>query len=121
VSLRAIAAATVLVVALPIVLLLGWSAQRLHDMASADAQGHAQAMTRLAAARYSRLLSDVRVQLGLLAQVPNLADGGPACTDLLRRLQAGSPEYANLGIIGRDGQVRCSALPFAAGLNLAGC
>jgi predicted signal transduction protein with EAL and GGDEF domain/HAMP domain-containing protein len=117
-SLRAVSAAVVAAVALPLVVLLGWSAARLEIAARQDTALHARAMADNVARRHNRVVADARTVLTVLAQLPHLAEDGPGCAGLMRRLVAGNREFVNLGVIGTDGRVLCSALPFAPGLNL---
>lgn len=117
-SLRSIAATTVLLVALPIVSLLWWSVQVLQGAAGEDTVAHARALTKIAAQQHERHVADARTLLTVLAQMPDLVDPPARCNAVLRRLLDANPGYANLGVVGRDGQVLCSALPVPAGTNL---
>lgn len=117
-SLRAIAAGVVVLVALPIMLLLAWSAWRLQAAAREDTAVHAQAMAESIARRHSQLVADARGVLTVMAQLPHLVDDPQYCNGLLRRLLNNRREFQNLGVIGADGRVLCSAMPFPEGLNL---
>lgn len=117
-SLRSIAATTVLLVALPIVLLLVWSVQVLQDAAREDTSAHARALTEIAAQQHRQHVADARNLLAVLAQLPDLIEPPSRCNATLRRLLDVGHGYVNLGVIGRDGQVLCSALPFASDMNL---
>jgi predicted signal transduction protein with EAL and GGDEF domain/HAMP domain-containing protein len=118
VSLRAIAAGVVMLVALPVMVMLGWSADRLRTIARQDTAIHAEAMADRVARRHRQLVSDARAVLTVIAQLPRLIDEPRYCDALLQRLLAGSGEFVNFGVIGVDGRVLCSALPFPDGLNL---
>ena len=116
-SLRTIAALIVIGVGLALVLLLVWSAGQLRAAARQETMVHAQAMVENMAWRYDRLVTDTRAVLTVLAQLPRLADDPLFCGDLLRRQQVGDDTFANLGVIGLDGQVLCSALSVIAAIS----
>lgn len=117
-SLRVIAAGIVVLVAVPIMVLLGWSAERLRTVARQDMAARAEMMADRVARQHRQLIAEARAVLTVIAQVPRLVDEPQYCNDLLQRLLAGSAEFANFGVIGVDGQMLCSALPFPEGLNL---
>ncbi len=117
-SLRTIASVVVLLVALPIVALLWWSAGKLQVAARQDTVAHAQAMADGVARRHAQLVAEVRSVLTVTAQLPRLVDEPAYCTALMQRLLASGQAFANLGVIATDGRVLCSALPFRDGLNL---
>lgn len=118
VSLRTIASVVVLLVALPVVALLWWSAERLQVAVRQDTVAHAQAMADGVARRHAQLVAEVRSVLTVTAQLPRLVDEPVYCTALMKRLLTSDQAFANLGVIGVDGRVLCSALPFREGLNL---
>ena len=118
VSLRTIASVVVLLVALPVVALLWWSAERLQVAVRQDTVAHAQAMADGVARRHAQLVAEVRSVLTVTAQLPRLVDEPVYCTALMQRLLTSDQALANLGVIGVDGRVLCSALPFREGLNL---
>ncbi|MBC7162280.1 MAG: EAL domain-containing protein [Immundisolibacter sp.] len=118
-SLRTIASVVVLLVALPIVALLWWSAEELQVAARQDTVAHAQAMADGVARRHAQLVAEVRSMLTVTAQLPRLVDEPAYCTALMQRLLASDQAFANLGVIATDGRVLCSALPFRDGLNLS--
>ncbi|ANX03057.1 EAL domain-containing protein [Immundisolibacter cernigliae] len=118
VSLRTIASVVVLLVALPVVALLWWSAERLQVAVRQDTVEHAQAMADGVARRHAQLVAEVRSVLTVTAQLPRLVDEPAYCTALMKRLLTSDQAFANLGVIGVDGRVLCSALPFREGLNL---
>jgi diguanylate cyclase (GGDEF)-like protein len=119
VSLRTIASVVVLLVALPLVALLWWSAEQLQAAARQDTVAHAQAMADGVARRHAQLVAEVRSVLTVTAQLPHLVDEPAYCTVLMQRLLASDRAFANLGVIATDGRVLCSALPFGEGLNLS--
>ena len=117
-DLRTIAVASVLLVAVPMVALLLWSNRHLQTAAAEDAAAHARAMAEVVARRHSQLVADARGLLSALAQMSQLSEDAAHCDSMLERLLAARPGYTNLGVIGVDGRVVCSALPFERGLNL---
>ncbi|WP_395055525.1 PAS domain S-box protein [Polaromonas sp.] len=65
----------------------------------------------LAAAGQERVADSARQVLTLIASLPDIQDADPTdCDRYFSRLSRGLPEYANLGLIGLDGQTRCQAL-----------
>lgn len=118
VSLRTLASLVVLLVAVPIVALLWWSATQLQAAARQDTVVQAQAMASGVARRHAQLVAEVRSVLTVTAQLPRLVDEPAQCAALMQRLLASNPAFANLGVIATDGRVLCSALPFRQGLNL---
>ncbi|WP_300125974.1 EAL domain-containing protein [Immundisolibacter sp.] len=111
-------AAAVVALALPMLALLGWSAEHLRAAAREDTALHARAMADDVARRHNQVVADARTVLAVLAQVPRLVEDVPGCTVLMRRLVAAGGPFVNLGVIGVDGRVLCSALPVPPGLNL---
>ena len=81
---------------------------------------HSKQLAHLVAHEEEQLLQGTRQLLVVLAQVPVVRGAEPTrCSaffaDLLKRYQ----RYLNFGVIGVDGEVRCSALPLTESLNLA--
>lgn len=65
----------------------------------------------LAAASQERVADSARQVLTLIASLPDMQDADNTnCDRYFSRLSRGLPEYANLGLIGLDGQTRCHAL-----------
>jgi len=71
--------------------------------------------TRLAAVDHAQMLEGAGQLLATLAKLPEIQRRDPAaCRPLLERLLKDRPFYLNLGVVGTDGQIICSALPMAS-------
>ncbi len=118
-SLRATAVFIILVSVLPVLALIGWSAGQLRQAAREDVVAHALSAAEVAAGQHNQLLVQVRGLLAVVSRLPQLRGDPDACGAFLQDVRAEYPQYINLGVINLDGSVRCSALPFEPGLNLA--
>jgi len=88
--------------------------------AAADAQRSVVALARIAAAEQQQLIGQARQILHVLAQllrVDGLAEG-QACNRILADAIRIETRFANFGVVGRDGYLRCSALPWQAPVYL---
>ena len=75
-------------------------------------QEHAMRLSRLVSADHERLIEDARKLLAALARLPGVREGKrAACGTLFADLLTRHSSYANLGVIGVDGNVLCSGLP----------
>jgi len=75
-------------------------------------QEHAMRLSRLVSADHERLIEDARKLLAALARLPGVREGKrAACDPLFADLLTRHSSYANLGVIGADGNVLCSGLP----------
>jgi len=75
-------------------------------------QEHAMRLSRLVSADHERLIADARKLLAALARLPGVREGKrAACDPLFADLLTRHSSYANLGVIGVDGNVLCSGLP----------
>ena len=75
-------------------------------------QEQAMRLIRLVSAGHERLIEDARQLLVTLARLPAVHDRSrAACSTLFADLLTQRSSYANLGVIGTDGDVFCSALP----------
>ena len=78
----------------------------------AQVQEEALRLARLLSADHERLIEAARQLLVALARLPVVRGGNQAaCSDLLSDLLKQYPSYANFGVIGPDGNTRCSGLP----------
>lgn len=118
-GLQATAVMAVLLVAVPVLALLVWTAVQLRQAVREDVAIKAQAMIGLAARQQESLLANAHGLLAALAQLPRLQDEAGQCHAVLKGLLADRTGYVNFGVIDANGRVRCSALPFEPGLNLA--
>src|SRR5919106_4039102 len=73
---------------------------------------HAMRLSRLVSADHERLIEDARKLLAALARLPGVREGKrAACGTLFADLLTRHSSYANLGVVGADGNVLCSGLP----------
>lgn len=108
----------VLLAVLPALGLLIVMADEQRDQAVELAQEETRRLAGLAAADQGRLIESTRQLLVVLARLPEIRPGHPACPGLLAALRAQFPLYANLGVVTPDGTLVCSAVPPPAPLNL---
>ena len=104
----------VMLVVVAIVPLFGMSIFKALHNASAEverAKGDLQFAASLAAAGQERVADSARQVLTLIASLPGIQEGPIGdCERYFSRLTQRLPEYANLGLIGLDGNTRCHAL-----------
>jgi signal transduction histidine kinase len=82
------------------------------QLRKAQVQEHAMRLSRLVSADHERLIEDARKLLAALARLPGVREGKrAACGTLFADLLTRHSSYANLGVIGADGNVLCSGLP----------
>ena len=82
-------------------------------------QEHAMRLSRLVSADHERLIEDARKLLAALARLPGVREGKrAACDPLFADLLTRHSSYANLGVIGVDGNVLCSGLPMTGQVYL---
>jgi len=82
-------------------------------------QEHAMRLSRLVSADHERLIADARKLLATLARLPGVREGKrAACDPLFADLLTRHSSYANLGVIGVDGNVLCSGLPMTGQVYL---
>lgn len=108
-----------LVAVLPALGLLILSANEQRDRALADAQ---TANTRLAeffATNQSSVIDSTRQLLVVLSRLPEVNSAGTTCAGILAELKAQFPVYDNLGVIGLDGDLDCSAVETDGPVNYA--
>jgi C4-dicarboxylate-specific signal transduction histidine kinase len=75
-------------------------------------QEHALRLSRIVSADHERLIEDARKLLAALSRLPGVREGKRAACDVLfADLLTRHSSYANLGVIGADGNVLCSGLP----------
>jgi steroid delta-isomerase-like uncharacterized protein len=109
----------VLVALLPALGLLIVTANEQRDQAVESGENNARQLASLAAADQQRLIESTRQLLVVLARLPEVSSGDPACDGLLADLLGQFPIYANLGVIAPDGTLVCSAVPPPGPLNLS--
>ncbi len=100
----------VLVAVLPALGLLILSANEQRDRAIENAQAQNRRLAELLSAEQGRVIESTRQLLVVLSRLPEVRSAGPTCPSLLATLNAEFPVYDNLGVIGRDGDLVCSAV-----------
>ncbi len=117
-SLRARLLVLVLLTLLPVLTIFAYTGLEQRREAANDAREHAELLARLVANDYRRFLDEGRQRLALLATVPQVTGADPGlCQAMLARFLKGDARFANFGVIGRDGRVRCSAVPLKEPVN----
>ena len=117
-SLRARLLLLVLIAVVPmlvLVLMTGLEARRADGR---RAQEQALQLVRLIARSQEQSIDESRQFLTTLAQLPALqVRDGKACGRFMANARRQYPRYANLGALTPDGEVFCSARPFAPGIR----
>jgi signal transduction histidine kinase/ActR/RegA family two-component response regulator len=90
-----------------------------HEHAIRVAEENLQQLTKLAAANEAQSLKDARQILQDLSSVPELLAGPQRCSALLAAILRKNAGYINFGLIERNGDVSCSAVPLGKAVNLA--
>lgn len=109
-SLRVRAAALVALASLPLLFLVflsGW--EHRHHLMEAEPSVAEAAVADLASA-VERMVESTRMILTVLAAVPEVGDRTPGdCSRFLEGLLVEFPQFTNIGAVGQDGRVYCSA------------
>ena len=103
---------------LPSIGLTIFGAMRERQHAVQVAESDLQRLTGLAAASEANTLEGVHQFLVALSDVPDLMREPEVCAGMLRTMLKKNPAYLNLGVLGLDGQLRCSARPADNMVNL---
>src|SRR3990170_3142942 len=112
-SLRARLFLLVLLTALPVTFLWGYSALQIRQRALLDAESFVLQVARGAVREYEALVQGARQLLPALAANRQVLElDGQGCSREFARLLSVYPQYATLGAIAADGQVFCSSIPF---------
>jgi len=91
----------------------------LRRLAADDVKEKALRLARIAASDQEDTIKDTRQLLSALARLPEVRSTDPtACSAFLKSLNQ-YPQYVLLGVIGRDGDLFCSAPPTSGPVNLA--
>src|SRR5262245_61895701 len=111
-SLRTRLLLLVLLAVIPALALTLYTNLEERQLRRALVQEQAMRLSRLVSADHERLIEDTRRLLVTLARLPAVRDRNPAaCNALFADLLAQRSSYGNLGVIGTNGDVFCSALP----------
>src|SRR5688572_16385199 len=85
------------------------------ELRKAQVQEYALRLSRIVSADHDRLIEDARKLLATLARLPVLREvQRAACSALFADLLTRHSSYANLGVIGLDGNIFCSGLPMTS-------
>ena len=110
----------VLLAVLPAIALVLYTGHQSGQLAARQTVDEARLLVRLAAADYERLVANTRELLGTLTRLPDVRGrDDAACNTLFANLKSGYSQYANLGVIGPDGQVFCSAVPMGRRVDVS--
>lgn len=107
-----------LLAVLPALGLLILSANQQRDQAIETAQAQNAQVVELAAADQGRVIESTRQLLVVLSRLPETRAGGPACDAVMKELNGQFRVYANLGVVGLDGALVCSAVAPPAPVDL---
>jgi diguanylate cyclase (GGDEF)-like protein/PAS domain S-box-containing protein len=111
-GLRARLLGLVLLAVLPALGLILYTAHQSGTLAARRTVDEAQVLVRLAATDYQRLVANTRQLLDTLTRLPEVRrHDAAACNAYFTHLKSGYTQYVNLGAIGPDGRVFCSAVP----------
>jgi signal transduction histidine kinase len=111
-SLQARLVLLVLLAVMPALALALYSDFEERRLRRAQVQEEALRLARLLSADHERLIEAARQLLVALARLPAVRGGDrAACSALLTDLLKQYPSYANFGVIGPDGNTRCTGLP----------
>ncbi len=119
-SLRTLLVLLVLLAVTPALVLILYTASEQRRVAAAHVQDEALRLARIASSQQQRFIEGARQLLIALAKRPDVRHArAGACTTAFADLLSSYPFYANLGAIGADGTIFCSALPFTRPLSAA--
>ncbi len=119
-SLRFRLLALVLLAVAPFLGLMLYTNVELRRLAADSIKEDILRLARVAASDQRDTIRDTRQLLFALAQLPQAQRPDPVgCSFLLTRLRNQYPQYALLGVIGRDGTLVCSAPSTITSVNLA--
>jgi PAS domain S-box-containing protein len=110
----------VFIAVIPALVLILHNAKRDRDVSAAKVQEDAQRIVEVAAARQRSFIDSARQLLNVLAEVPDVRAGDwAACSRFMKSLADRYSVFVNLGVIGAEGNLRCSAVGFSGTVKLA--
>jgi len=119
-SLRSRLFGLVLIALLPAFALIAWHQGHHVEENAANALEQLSGIARTGALAQQRLLESARLLLVGLSEAPVVRGmQDKQCRDYLARLRERIPYAANLGVADLQGNLRCSAVPAAPGVNIA--
>jgi signal transduction histidine kinase/CheY-like chemotaxis protein len=110
----------VLVCVLPVLAVQLYSAANLRQWRQAAIAGRATRQAELADGELIGMLDQVRSLAAVLAQIPEVAAGSPACAGRLAAVQRGLAAYRFLALYGPGGTLACASTPAAPTVIAAG-
>ncbi|MBI3547065.1 MAG: EAL domain-containing protein [Gammaproteobacteria bacterium] len=119
-SLRARLLVLVLLAAIPALAMIVHTGLEQRKQAQAMVVSRAQQIVDLASKNQQQLIQETRQLMMVLAQVPPIRNGdGSVCGNFLVGLLKEHPRYANFGVMRKNGDIFCSALPWPTIINSA--
>jgi PAS domain S-box-containing protein/putative nucleotidyltransferase with HDIG domain len=102
----------VLYAIMPVFALIIYNASAQRQYATNQAQAQAQQIAQITSANQQRIIEGAKQLLVTLAQLPQVQeDNAQTCNLLLADIRQQIPSYNNIGLIGSDGWIKCSASP----------
>ena len=119
-SVRARLIVLILITLIPALALTAATGLRQRQTAYDQVVADAARLASLASDDEDRYIEQVHQLLVALAHIPAVQQGaGEACSQALADIRSQYPSIANLSVIGLDGLVTCSALPFSPDLDVS--
>jgi len=110
----------VLIAIIPSLILIYYNARKQRAAAIQQAQEDVGRITRLTAAGCGRTVEGARDLLISVAELPSVRRGDPAqCAAVFQKLLQKYNFYSNLGVVGLDGNIVCSAIPLAKPVSVS--
>jgi signal transduction histidine kinase/CheY-like chemotaxis protein/HAMP domain-containing protein len=110
----------VMIALVPALGLTVYTGLQLHERSADAARANARRLVRIASANQNQILDGARVLLIALARLPEVRRrDAAACSALVADLREQYPLFANIGAIKPDGDLFCSAVPFAGNVSVA--
>ena len=101
----------VLLAVAPLVALIVWDAAEDRRDTIDQAGAAAQQSARIAALRQAGVLNEAMTLTETMRSIPTITiEGGDACREQLRRLEAKHPNFNNVGVLRADGVIVCHSL-----------
>jgi PAS domain S-box-containing protein len=119
-SIRTLLLGVIAIVAIPCAGIIVYSGFQLRNEVLADARRRTQTIAARVASEQQNMIVGAEQLLASLAQIPEITnhDAGKM-QKLLATLVAMNPQYANLFVTDRYGQVICSAIPLKSAISVA--
>lgn len=112
--------ALVLITVLPVLGLMYYTAAEQQKLDVARGQEDVLRLVRDAAGEQERMIEVTRQFLVIMAELPEIHSGDPvAGSRIMAGLLKRYPVYVNIGVIGINGELLCSAVPVSGTVNLS--